>query len=338
MSFVASSLRPYAQYSDRGCIGIGNCEVFGSSRFHHFYVSAAVVHYATLATLLWMGVEAGNMYAMLVRVFGSSGGCFLLKRGLIAWGVPFVVVSLVASASPSAYLSNGDFYCRLSARSSPLAHYAASLLPACLLLLANSVVFVLILRALFGPAPGGRAARTPPPPPPPTAAPGLGGERKKSTLVVQVRGAITVMALLGVTWVLGMLAVGPGKLFFIYAFAVLNSAQGLVIFVTRCLLHPVARECWARLLKGKGIGSPRSSGGSPSSNSTTTRSAIVKVDTRSSSSSPVVTRTRVVTFRDPKEPLLDQNGRYHPPHDPSISNGGGLSAQVGRRSGGRERH
>lgn len=49
----------------------------------------------------------------------------------------------------------------------------------------------------------------------------------------QVRGAVTVMALLGVTWVSGALAIGPLRLPLKYVFCVSNSLQGFIIFIVR---------------------------------------------------------------------------------------------------------
>ncbi len=68
--FVISSLKPYANYGHSSCIAIG-----------------ALLHYFTLSSLLWMGVEAGNMYQMLVNVFASTEKYFMAKRYLAAWGM-----------------------------------------------------------------------------------------------------------------------------------------------------------------------------------------------------------------------------------------------------------
>lgn len=46
----------------------------------------ALIHYFLLSTILWMGVEALNIYLMLVRVFNMNIRHFVLKSALIAWG------------------------------------------------------------------------------------------------------------------------------------------------------------------------------------------------------------------------------------------------------------
>lgn len=66
--------------------------------------------------------------------------------------------------------------------------------------------------------------------------------------VAQFRGALTVMVLLGITWVFGTLAVGKLRLVFQYFFCISNSLQGFLIFLVRCLLYPEARNAWIYLI------------------------------------------------------------------------------------------
>ena len=75
-----------------------------------------------------------------------------------------------------------------------------------------------------------------------------GGRRDKVT-PTQVRGAFTVMVLLGITWVFGPVAINESKIVFNYIFVVLNSLQGFLIFVFRCLLNTEVRLSWLYLIK-----------------------------------------------------------------------------------------
>ncbi|KAH7976690.1 hypothetical protein HPB52_018189 [Rhipicephalus sanguineus] len=63
----------------------------------------------------------------------------------------------------------------------------------------------------------------------------------------QVRGAFTVMTLLGITWIFGIFAVGEARTVFQYVFCVCNSMQGFLIFVVRVLQYPEARAAWSQL-------------------------------------------------------------------------------------------
>ncbi|KAG8179369.1 hypothetical protein JTE90_012068 [Oedothorax gibbosus] len=190
------------------------------------------LHYLVLTSLCWMGVEALNMHRLLVRVFGtSSGSRFMLKRCLAAWGGPLLIVVLTASINPKSYYED-LLYCMLSPRD-PWIYYGAFLAPSCLLLLGNVAVFVMVSRVVF--APRLKSASSPRQRPPVSAA--------------QLRGAFTVMVLLGVTWVFGTFALGDLKLVLQYAFCFFNSLQGFLIFLVRCLLYPEARGAWAHLLR-----------------------------------------------------------------------------------------
>ena len=75
------------------------------------------------------------------------------------------------------------------------------------------------------------------------------GEASTSVSMAQVRGAVTVMALLGVTWVSGALAIGPIKVALQYVFCVCNSLQGFVIFIVRVIQYPEARLSLKTLVK-----------------------------------------------------------------------------------------
>ena len=47
---------------------------------------AFALQYLTLASLMWMGVEAVNLYQKLVRIFEGPVRHFVLKATVIAWG------------------------------------------------------------------------------------------------------------------------------------------------------------------------------------------------------------------------------------------------------------
>ncbi|GIY17946.1 adhesion G-protein coupled receptor G4 [Caerostris extrusa] len=108
----------------------------------------------------------------------------------------------------------------------------------CLILFVNLTVFLMVTRVLF--TPRNVSAKKPP------------QCTKKDKILVttaQIRGAFTVMVLLGVSWVFGAFAVGEARLIFQYIFCVANSLQGFLIFLVRCLQYPEARSAWYQLLK-----------------------------------------------------------------------------------------
>ena len=47
---------------------------------------AALLHYLTLSTMMWMAVEARNMYVSTVKVSPEETPRYTLKASLVAWG------------------------------------------------------------------------------------------------------------------------------------------------------------------------------------------------------------------------------------------------------------
>jgi hypothetical protein len=127
----------------------------------------------------------------------------------------------------------------------PIVYYGAFVGPSCLIVLINTIVFLLVLRVILLQGQRGRAAGKVP-----NIENGHQNGGKGLTHLVsmaQLRGAITVMALLGVTWVAGALAVGPAKLIMSYVFCICNSLQGFIIFIVRVIQYPEARTSWITL-------------------------------------------------------------------------------------------
>lgn len=75
------------------------------------------------------------------------------------------------------------------------------------------------------------------------------GSNNDSINPAQIRGAFTVMTLLGITWVFGPFAINEAKLVINYLFTILNSLQGFLIFVFRCCFNPEVRTSWILLIK-----------------------------------------------------------------------------------------
>ena len=65
--------------------------------------------------------------------------------------------------------------------------------------------------------------------------------------IQQVRGAVTVVALLGITWVAGALSLGGARLLLQYLFCFTTPLQGFIIFVVRVAQHAEARAAWITL-------------------------------------------------------------------------------------------
>ena len=106
--------------------------------------------------------------------------------------------------------------------------YAAFLGPVALLIIVNSVVFVFVMRQIINRS-SNKLTKT-----------------EVSSTKVRLRGAISVIVLLGLTWIFAIFAVGDFGIIFHYLFAILNSLQGLFIFIFYCFLKNDVRNLWRR--------------------------------------------------------------------------------------------
>ncbi|XP_077546159.1 uncharacterized protein LOC144158861 [Haemaphysalis longicornis] len=245
--------------------------------------TAVATHYFLLACLAWMGVEAMNMYQMLIHVFASSESCFMLKRCLIAWGIPAIVVGTCLAIDLEPYRGQDD-YCVISSRN-PFIYYIAFLGVSCFILFVNLLVFIMVTRVLFKPRMSGATK---------AANPASGSCSHLPITTAQVRGAFTVMTLLGVTWIFGVFAVGEARTVFQYVFCVCNSMQGFLIFVVRVLQYPEARAAWTQLVgtgtfkKHRGSGPPAGSWCANSNPKQNSHSSMVRVMSTSTDSTSTV--------------------------------------------------
>ncbi|CAH1784868.1 unnamed protein product [Owenia fusiformis] len=189
---------------------------------------SVALHFFVLSTLLWMSVEAYNMYKMLVQVFGVHEGLFLVKRLLFAWGLPCIPVGVAVGTDYLLYNHEGNF-CRLSGRN-PIIYYATYIAPACLIIFCNLIIFIILTKVLIRPKLDRKTGQ-------------------KNISLTQVRGIMAVLVLLGVSWILGIFAIGEAKVAISYAFVITNSLQGFCIFVFQCSLNPEARAAWSQLIK-----------------------------------------------------------------------------------------
>ncbi|CAG2056410.1 unnamed protein product, partial [Timema podura] len=155
---------------------------------------AVATHFFLLSSLMWMCVEALNMYQMIIMVFATSETHFMLKRMVCAWGLPVIIVSSTVIYDIAFYQSVESKYCFIRPRDQ-LVYNITYFGPACCLLAINVVVFVLVARVLFRNKMAGK----------------MGSNSESGITMAQIRGAFTVMTLLGVTWTFGAFAFGTFK-------------------------------------------------------------------------------------------------------------------------------
>lgn len=105
--------------------------------------------------------------------------------------------------------------------------YVAFLTPVTLILVGNTVAFCVIIRSLF-----------------------LSADRVTSTRETsgyqEVRQALAIMVLLGLTWLFGIFAIDGAKLVFQWLFCIFNALQGFFIFLFYCVLNTGTRKRLAK--------------------------------------------------------------------------------------------
>ncbi|XP_072028140.1 uncharacterized protein [Amphiura filiformis] len=188
---------------------------------------AVFLHYFTLTTLMWMGVEAQMLYRLLVIVFGQgSSSSFFKYACMCAWGIPMIIASITLGVGwndykhlKNCFISDGLLYLSLA-------------IPIALVLGHNLVVFILVLRSLLKSRAEGNVKKD-----------------KSPELWRRLRQAICITLLLGLTWVFGIFAIKSAEEFFSWLFVLFNAVQGTCIFIVFCVLQDDVRMTLAPYFK-----------------------------------------------------------------------------------------
>lgn len=201
-------------------------------------VSVAVfLHYFLLTSFTWMGLESIHMYIALVKVFNTYIRRYILKFCIVGWGLPALVVGLVAAVNKSSYglqeygQGNGGYgaseFCWIQNQA---VFYITCVSYFCLIFLLNVAMFIVVMLQICG----------------------RNGKRSNRTLREEVlrnlRSVISLTFLLGMTWGFALFAWGPVNLVFMYLFSIFNSLQGLFIFIFHCALKENVQKQWRRYL------------------------------------------------------------------------------------------
>ncbi|XP_060082233.1 uncharacterized protein LOC132561550 [Ylistrum balloti] len=197
----------------------------GIRQTHNFIgciIVAVLLHYFILSSFMWMLMEAFLQYLTFVKVLGTYVTRYTLKTVIIAWGLPLIPIIVVLSLDPNLY-RGGDRYCWMSLE----AFYFAFALPVGVIILCNLVVFILTVTSICRRPTGLRS-----------------NQSKQKIAITNLQAAITSFVLLGLTWLLGYLAIADARVVFQYAFTILNSLQGFFIFVLFVARKKQVRDQW----------------------------------------------------------------------------------------------
>lgn len=190
-----------------------------------------LLHYSVLASFCWMLVAAVLSYRRLVIVFSRDASHKLLRASAFSWGVPCAIVGILLSVAPHSY--QGRFeekhpsgaFCYPSGLGLWLAVYA----PIALLLLANWVLFGLIVRSVFA---SRRIQRH--------------GDANEALRCASV--SCLLVFLFGLPWIFGLFAY---NIVSAYIFTLTATFQGFVLFLFFILGNKKTRDMWLNKLKIK---------------------------------------------------------------------------------------
>ncbi|XP_069622884.1 adhesion G protein-coupled receptor E5-like isoform X1 [Ranitomeya imitator] len=180
-------------------------------------IIAALLHALYLCSFCWMALEGLELYRMLVTVFNTH----LKKTYLLAvgYGTPAVIIIISAATYHQGYGTKK--YCWLSLENGFIWAFMG---PVCVIILVNCGIFVLTVWKLADKMS--------------SLSPEQGKLKRIRTLTVT---SLAQLCILGSCWVFGFFMFSSATPFFVYAFTILNTLQGLQIFCLHCLMHKKVR-------------------------------------------------------------------------------------------------
>jgi len=260
--------------------------IIGMNAKHKAICQAAslFIHYSVISSFLWMGAEAYNLYLHFVKIFNAHRDHLLRNMMLICWGIPVLIVGITAGATKlENYTSRAgsELICMING----IPFYVTYLAPILVIITANFIVMILTFRKVFE-----KSAAT-----------------KKNQLDASKRLRIIVSCsvLMGVTWILGVFAIGELTFTFQLLFTIFNSLQGLFIFIFYCAMNKEAVVEWKRVF---GIAASESSSSTgKTSKASARRRKITSTDTTASKAAKESCASEVSIRVDSQSIVEEQN-------------------------------
>lgn len=187
---------------------------------------AGMLHYFFLAAFAWMFLEGFHLYAMLVEVFEPEH-----PRArwycTFAYLAPALVVLVSAAIYPGGY--GTEKHCWLTTDRWFMMSFVG---PVILVLVANWICLVMVIYMMCTHSTVSLKAKD---------------DAKLYKMKVWLKSSLVLAFLLGLTWTFGLLYLSEQTIAMAYAFTILNSLQGLVIFIFTCLQNDKFRNECARI-------------------------------------------------------------------------------------------
>ena len=207
-------------------------------------IISILLHYFFLSSFAWMFLEGFQIYELLVKVFESSKSS-RIKHFILGYGAPLVIVIFSLSVDlvkiykyndtsdmcfdPLELSSYGTSnYCWLAVDNNFILSF---IVPAVVVIISNIAMLIFAVHSMT--VHKMKKDKAP----------------NQDILLSYMKGVGVLMCLLGSTWIFGILLLAFNDLIIAYAFTILNSLQGVGIFVFQCLLNPQTRRILSRNLQ-----------------------------------------------------------------------------------------
>nr|XP_006818795.1 PREDICTED: uncharacterized protein LOC102807533 [Saccoglossus kowalevskii] len=184
-------------------------------------IFAVLLHYTCTAMFLWMLAEGIHLYRQIVAVYGSERS-WMNYYYTMAWGTPFLIVAITAGIRIEDY--GAVNHCWLSVESGLIWAFVG---PAILIMTGNLVVLIMVVRVVV-------------------SASHASGQKQNDHVKAGVKSSLLLLPLLGITWCFGLFATGEETIAFLYIFSILNSLQGLFIFLFHVVYNSEVRAALRR--------------------------------------------------------------------------------------------
>ncbi|XP_045122883.1 latrophilin Cirl-like isoform X3 [Portunus trituberculatus] len=204
-------------------------------------VVAGILHYSVLAAFAWMFMEGVHVYLSVARAVECDSLRLRWWHYSLAYGLPLLVVAVAAVVDPFSY--GTEQYCWLRTDN----YFVFSLVGPALLLLAAHVALLaaaLIYTCRLSPDDALKTKEM-------ARLDSTSGvytnalQHRLYSRLAWLRGAITLLLLMVLTWTLGLLFLHRPSLPIAAAFCVLNALHGIFIFIYYCVRNQKVRE-WCR--------------------------------------------------------------------------------------------
>ncbi|XP_038641016.1 adhesion G protein-coupled receptor E2-like [Scyliorhinus canicula] len=183
-------------------------------------VIAAILHYSFLSVFAWMFLEGIQLYLMVQVVFTPKVP-FEKFIYWIGYGVPFLIVGVSAAINHNGYGTKSQ--CWLDTKNCFVCSFYV---PAVVISIINFLFLFKTLMRLK------------------VELSNMMPDRKNHRVFTLT--AIGQSVILGSTWIFGAFYIQEATIPMMYIFTILNSFQGMFIFIMHCLMYKKVREAYGR--------------------------------------------------------------------------------------------